>query len=66
VSNELIAMMLDNGALGASMSGSGAAVFGIFRNHLDAQNFYKHSRRGDVRFYIARPASHGVEIINKL
>jgi len=64
ISDRLIATMLDNGALNASLSGSGAAVFGIFKTHLEAQKFYRIGRHGDYRLYLARPETRGVQIIN--
>ena len=41
VINEMKQMMLDGGALGSMMSGSGPTVFGIFTNYVQAREAYR-------------------------
>lgn len=61
----LIAYLLSRGALGASMSGSGAAVFGIFADILDARRCCTALRARGLRVYATRPADQGVMILHK-
>lgn len=59
----LVSLLLCRGALGASMSGSGAAVFGIFKNHLDARRCCGEMRRRGLRAFAARPVDAGSRIV---
>lgn len=55
--------LLDAGALGACMTGSGAAVFGVFADALSARKAREKLRTAAFGSYLARPAASGVEII---
>lgn len=59
----LIARLLRQGALGASLTGSGAAVFGIFSNSLEARRCCGALRSRGQRVFTARPAARGIEVI---
>lgn len=59
----LAARLLSHAALGASMSGTGAAVFGIFKNHLDARRCCAEIRRRGLRAFAARPVDTGTRIV---
>ncbi|MEG2938755.1 MAG: 4-(cytidine 5'-diphospho)-2-C-methyl-D-erythritol kinase [Oscillospiraceae bacterium] len=61
----LEAMLMKNGALGASMSGSGAAVFGVFHDRLTAQRCKERLWRRDFSAFVAVPTDSGVSIIKK-
>lgn len=61
----LMSLLLGGGALGVSMTGSGAAVFGIFSNHLDARECCAAVRRNKLRCFVSRPAEAGTCIIGK-
>ena len=62
-SEALFPFLLQGGALGASLSGSGAAVFGVFKNHLDAQRCCADIRRKNLRCFAARPTLSGTSVI---
>lgn len=61
----LVSVLLADGALGASMTGSGAAVFGLFKNSLDARKCCRDNRRGSLRVFAARPTQTGSQIVFK-
>lgn len=61
----LAAKLMENGALGASLSGSGAAVFGVFPDFLSAKRCQKRLAAPGLRAYVARKEPRGVEILNK-
>lgn len=63
--HKLMSLLLANGALGASMTGSGAAVFGVFSNHLAARKCCRDHRRGGLRVFAARPTQTGTQIVSK-
>ena len=44
--------LLDNGALGAVMTGSGPAVFGLFDNETEARNAYDHLKADYMECYL--------------
>ena len=51
--NDIKYAMLDNGALGATMTGSGPAVFGLFDNEDNARNAYKYLQTNYKECYLA-------------
>ncbi len=55
--------LLVAGALGASMTGSGAAVFGIFPDYISAQRARERLRSLGASTYLARPCGEGVRIV---
>ncbi len=59
----LVALLLESGALGASMTGSGAAVFGVFADYLGAKRCKLRLAGGDFRAYTARAQACGVKIV---
>ena len=56
-------ILLDAGALGACMTGSGAAVFGIFRHHADAETAAGRMRGYTQRAFAVRPQFEGFSIL---
>lgn len=50
-------IMLGSGALGSSMSGSGSAVFGVFRSKREAQAAGRRFERLKVKTFITKPLS---------
>lgn len=61
----LIAQLLSRGALGASMSGSGAAVFGVFADNLEARRCAAALRARGMRVFVAGPAEKGVAVLHR-
>lgn len=57
--------LLGFGALGASMTGSGAAVFGIFPDCISAQRARQKALSLGVSCYLARPCAEGVRVLSK-
>lgn len=57
--------LLAAGALGASLSGSGAAVFGVFADALGAQRAKKEVSRHCHQAFVARSAAGGVEVTDR-
>lgn len=57
VINEIKQMMVDCGALGSMMSGSGPTVFGIFTNYVQAQEAYKKIEQSGLskQIYLTTP-----------
>ena len=57
VINDLKKMMMDHGAMGAMMSGSGPTVFGIFTDHEDAKKAYRAIERSGLskQIYLTTP-----------
>ena len=47
--NDLIEALKNNGALFAQMSGSGSAVFGVFRSKSDAEMAYQRIEKPGIR-----------------
>ena len=45
--------MLDYGAIGAIMTGSGPAVFGVFESKIEAENAYESLKKKDSECYLA-------------
>ena len=45
-------VMFDNGALGAAMSGSGPAVFGMFEHEINAKMAYEHLKANYEECYL--------------
>lgn len=56
-------LMLENGALGASMTGSGSAVFGLFEDKSTAEDCFKMLEQEFEEIYILTPISEGCRII---
>ena len=54
-------MMRQYGALGSRMTGSGSAVFGIFREENDAQNCVAFLKSQYSQTFLCHPVSQGVE-----
>ena len=48
-------IMIDNGALGTSLSGSGPSVFGIFKEYENAHAAYKKLTENGYKAFICRP-----------
>ncbi len=63
--NLLLAMLLKNKALGATMTGSGAAVFGVFANPLAAQRCCDSLRLKKMWACTVQPVPFGVDIISE-
>lgn len=59
----LMARLLEQGALAASMSGTGAAVFGVFADRPAAERC-KEALKKEVRAWVARPVECGVKFKN--
>ena len=57
VINEIKQMMMDHGALGAMMSGSGPTVFGIFTDYQKAKEAYQKIRKRELskQIYLTTP-----------
>ncbi len=55
--------LLQTGALAARMTGSGSAVFGVFREKSAAERCVV-SLSGEGQIFVARPVSRGVEILS--
>ena len=55
--------MYSSKALGAAMSGSGSAVFAIFRNERKAQKCVDKLKETYSKVYLAVPTAKGAEII---
>lgn len=57
VIEELKSLMMENGALGAMMSGSGPTVFGIFENYADAKKAYVQIKKSGLskQVYLTAP-----------
>ena len=62
---ELVSLLLSNGALGASLTGSGAAVFGIFPDMFSAKKCKTKLFPSGLRAYVARSEKSGVKIVYK-
>ncbi len=60
---QLADVLLRHGALGAAMTGSGSAVFGVFKNSLDANKCCRAIRSKNTRVFTARPAAEGVHVL---
>lgn len=61
--NEIKSIMYKNKALGAAMSGSGSAVFGVFRTEKKALKCMDNLKETYAKVYIAVPVSDGAGII---
>lgn len=55
--------MLQNGALGSRMTGSGTAVFGLFRDKKQALHCARRLYLVGGSFFIARPVSYGAHLL---
>ncbi|MGN0537093.1 MAG: 4-(cytidine 5'-diphospho)-2-C-methyl-D-erythritol kinase [Acutalibacteraceae bacterium] len=55
--------MLENGAMGAAMTGSGSAVFGLFENKDEADDCFKILEQEFEEIYILTPTAEGCKII---
>jgi len=53
--------MLENGAIGAMMTGSGSAVFGVFTGKQDADNYINQANTQGEKF-LCQPIGHGAEV----
>ena len=64
VINELKQMMLDCGAMGSMMSGSGPTVFGIFENEADAKAAYDKIEKSGLskQIYLTTPYNQKEEV----
>ncbi len=60
--DEIKAVMLENGALGACMSGSGSTVFGVYNDAEAAAQCAELLKHTYSDVYLAHPAKAGVEI----
>ena len=60
---KLETLLLQNGALGASMTGSGAAVFGLFPDKLTAQKCRDRLRGHEFSAYTADSCPSGVSVL---
>jgi len=58
----LIAQLLQGGALGASLTGSGAAVFGLFSDREEARACAGRCRKEGMRAWACEPAASGVAV----
>ena len=56
--------LISAGALGASMTGSGSAVFGIFQTKVKAKKAYKFLKNLYKNISIVQPVDHGSIIVN--
>ena len=54
-------LLLENGALGACLTGSGAAVYGLFRDQGSASRCRDRVRRQVARAFVVSPVSRGVQ-----
>lgn len=61
--NEVKKIMYDCKALGAAMSGSGSAVFAIFRNERKAQKCVDKLKETYTKVWLTAPVSNGAQII---
>ncbi len=61
--NDIKTAMYKSKALGAAMSGSGSAVFGVFRNERKAQKCIDVLKQTYSKVYLTVPVSKGAEII---
>lgn len=52
-----------NGAVAACMTGSGSAVYGIFKEKTDAENCIEELKKKFINVYLCTPEKAGVEII---
>ena len=59
VAKEIREILVDAGAVGAMMSGSGPSVFGIFRGEIEAGEAQKALEKRGYRAYVCRPISLG-------
>ena len=57
--NEIKRMMLDKKALGASMSGSGSAVYAIFNNEKKAQSCVEFLKKKYNKVFLTKPTKEG-------
>ena len=55
--------LIENGALGSIMTGSGSAVFGIFTDKDTAEKALNHAEFSDCETFVAQPVDLGCEII---
>ena len=62
---DIKAIMNENGAAATCMTGSGSAVFGIFKDIADAEKSVEQLGTGYGKVYLCEPASVGVEIISE-
>lgn len=60
---DIIRQMLESGALGASLSGSGPCVFGLFAQKQEAQACAAALRRSDEEVYLCRPEDTGCVLV---
>jgi len=60
---EIKRMMREHGALGASLSGSGSAVFGFFEHKSDAEDCKKALEEHFEEVFLCRPESKGVALL---
>ncbi len=61
----LTQLLLRGGALGASMTGSGAAVFGVFRDRLAASRCRERIRRPGLSVFLADLCERGVTVVRR-
>lgn len=60
---EIENIMMENGALGSMMSGSGPTVFGLYKNREDALKGEKELLKKYKQVYVVNSSDEGVEII---
>lgn len=61
--NDIKSVMYKCKALGAAMSGSGSAVFGIFSNQRKAQKCVEKLNESYRRVYLVQPTARGAEVL---
>jgi len=57
-------VLINGGAVGAAMSGSGTAVFGIFDNRTEAEASIKHLSNYSCEVFLTVPVTYGSKILN--
>ena len=60
---EIEKVMMENGALGSMMSGSGPTVFGLYKNREDALKSEKELLKNYKQVYVVNSSEEGVEVI---
>ena len=60
---EIEKVMMENGALGSMMSGSGPTVFGLYKNREDALKSEKELLKNYKQVYVVNSSEKGVEVI---
>ena len=61
--DQIKAAMLQEGALGAVLSGSGSAITGLFMNEADAKRCVPHLQLLAEQVFVATPVQHGAHVV---